>query len=138
MVEKFTATVDQWVQKSAKRMRAIHNQSVQDVIDDAQTTTAKGGRMHVDTGFLRASGQASLSGMPTGPIRGNAADFYQTDAAAVELTLAAHRLGTPFFFGWTAVYARFREYKDGFLRLAAQKWPRFVSANVTKAKQRFK
>lgn len=140
MVERFSATIDEWVKKSKNRMQAIHNQSVQDVIDDAQLPIAKGGRMHVDTGFLRASGQASLNGMPTGPVRGdqNIPNYYSPDSQSVELTIGKHKIGQTFFFGWTANYARAREQKDAFLRLAAMKWTTFVARNVELAKQRFK
>lgn len=140
MVKKFSATLDEWARKSKNRMNAINRQSIQDVIDDAQTPLAKGGRMHVDTGFLRASGSASNTGMPSGPVRGdsNVPNYYSPDSGAVETVIAKTEIGTPFFFGWTAAYARIREQKDAFLRLAAQKWPTFVRQNVQKAKERFR
>jgi len=140
MVKKFSVQLDEWAAKSKNRMVAINRQSIQDTVDAAQLPVAKGGNMRVDTGFMRASGQASHSGMPTGPVRGDSdvPNYYAPDSAAVETTIATTELGTPFFFGWTAGYARFREYKDAFLRLAAQRWPQTVRDNVRKAKERFK
>ncbi len=140
MVKNFSATLDAWSRKSTQRMNAINRQSIQDTIDAAQLPTAKGGNIRVDTGFLRASGAASNSGMPSGPIRGDVEipNYYSSDSAAAETVIAKTEIGTPFFWGWTAGYARFREYKDGFLRLAAQAWPQTVRKNVQKAKERYK
>lgn len=141
MVTKYeVGNLDPWVTKVKSRIEAVNRQSIQDTVDAAQLPTAKGGNMRIDTGFLRASGTASNSGMPSGPVRGdaNVPNYYSPDSAAVEITIAKTDVGTPFFFGWTAAYARFREYKDGFLRLAAQKWPQTVKANIRKAKERFR
>lgn len=95
--------------------------------------------MRVDTGFLRASGQASLTGMPTGPGRGSPDGTYPPDTTSVIVTIANAKVGEDrIFFGWTANYARYRESRDAFLRLAVQKWDQIVSSNVAKAKARFK
>jgi len=138
---EFVAQVDSWVLESIKRMKAVRNAAIEAVVNDAQLATAKGGRMRVDTGFLRASGQMSLNGMPTGPVRGDdaATKFQYDDGAAitpVSLILARASLGTDLYFGWTANYARARESHDGFLRLAVQKWPQFVDEATRKAKAR--
>ena len=105
---------------------------------------AKGGRMRVDTGFLRASGQASLTGMPTGPSRppseepGAHYDDGSPVPASVVVTIASINVenGDKFYFGWTANYAKFREAKDGFLRLGVQRWQQIVDATVQRLKQR--
>lgn len=126
---------------SEKRMIAVMRQSLQDVVNNAQTPTAKGGRMRVDTGFLRASGQASNSGLPQGPSR-PAKDAkpgqYATDETATVLVLANLQLGQTFFFGWTANYARYRELYDGFLEGALQHWGRIVAFNADRARQGLK
>lgn len=140
MTDTFTAQVSTWAAKSQKRLRAISNQSTMDVIEDAQLPQAKGGRMHVDTGFLRNSGQVSLNGMPTGPTRGDKNASYDGDALAsvAALEIAKAQPGQTIFFGWTANYAQARENKDAFLRLAIQKWQSFVDKNVALAKARYK
>ena len=139
-MSKFAAKVDAWVIGSKKRMTAIHHESVQRTIDDAQEPTAKGGRMRVDTGFLRASGQLSLNGMPTGPIRGEPDAVYAVGAFGkpTELVLASSTFDDTLFFGWTANYARYREVKDAFLRIAAQRWPETVAQVTREAKARIK
>lgn len=138
---EFTAQVDDWVLQSIIRMKVVRNKSIEMVVNDAQLPVGKGGRMRVDTGFLRASGQMSLNGMPTGPVRGDddAKQFQYGDGSEitpVSLILARASLGTNLFFGWTANYAKAREAKDGFLRLAVQRWPEFVAEATRTSKSR--
>lgn len=119
-------------------MNALLRASVQDVIDKAQTTTSRGGRMRVDTGFLRASGQASLSGMPTGPSRGERKEpgSYTYNPENVTLVIGQLTIGRTFFFGWTAAYAGIREVYDGFLGTAVQDWPAIVARNTDEIRER--
>lgn len=137
----FSAQVDEIVAKTQKRMLALSRESIQRVIDDAQTPVAKGGRMRVDTGFLRASGQGSLTGLPTGPVRGESKDkgFYDNgEKSVVELQLGQLQLGGIFYFGWTANYAKYREAFDGFLEAAVQSWPQIVKDVTEEIKKRIK
>lgn len=136
MAKKFFAQVDQMVSRNERILDAVAKESFQTVVDISQTPVAKGGNMRVDTGFLRASGQASLDGMPTGPAR--PADGMGGGDADVTLTVAKLQLGDTFYFGWTANYARPREYIDGFLRLATQRWQSIVSGVVARAKARIR
>lgn len=135
---KFSEQVDAIVKATDKRMTALVRESVQDVIEIAQTPTGKGGKMRVDTGFLRASGQSSLTGMPTGPARGDPNGSYAFNERTVQLSLAKFKLGATFFFGWTAAYAKYREAYDGFLESAVMRWPSIVAANCEKIKKRIK
>lgn len=123
---------------SDERMIFVARQSIADVIDNAQTAVAKGGRMRVKTGFLRASGQASLLGMPQGPTRGTREepDSYAYNEATTESVLGNLTLGATFFFGWTANYAEVRELYDGFLEGAMQHWQRIVAFNTDTIRQR--
>lgn len=139
MAQTFTAQIDAWCSKVEARREAVFKQSAQDVIDAAQVPTAKGGRMRVDTGFLRASGRASTSGLPgleenpyTEP---NSVNWADDD---VSLVIAGARPGQPIFFGWAANYARIRESYDGFRAHAALQWQAIVKRNVAKAKARFR
>ena len=138
MSGKFTAQVDAIIAKTDKRLLALQRESIQRTVDDAQTPVAKGGRMRVDTGFLRASGQGSLNGMPTGPTRGEKDGTYTYDTNNVVVTLAKMKLGATFFFGWTANYAKYREAYDGFLESAVQKWQQTVDAVTAEIKARIK
>ncbi len=133
MAQTFGASVDAWVRASKARMEAVHKTATQSVIDDAQTPVGKGGRMRVDTGFLRLSGQTSLEGMPTGPERPSEGFPKGEDA---NLVIGRARLGDTIYHGWTAAYARARESKDAFLGLATQKWQQYVDKAVAEAKRR--
>jgi len=137
---KFTATIAEWATKSEKGMAAIRNESVKRVIQQAQTPTAQGGNMRVDTGFLRSSGQLSFSGMPTGPVRpapDAAPNQYGFDVSPVALQLAGAGLNTTLYWGWTANYAKYREWHDAFLRLAVQNWPTIVNTVTNDIKKRY-
>lgn len=141
MSGKFEAQVDAIVAKTEKRMLALMRESIQRTVDDAQTPVGKGGRMRVDTGFLRASGQGSLNGMPTGPVRGDSKvpGFYDNGGATpVIVELSKLEFGATFFFGWTANYAKYREAYDGFLEGAVQKWQQTVDAVAEEIKARIK
>lgn len=135
-----TADVESFVRVSKERMLAVARQSIQDVAENAQQPVAKGGRMRVDTGFLRASGGASLVGMPTGPGRGElkAPNSYSWDVKSVTLTLANMKFGDTFYFGWVANYARYRELYDGFMEGALQHWARIVAINTATLRERIK
>jgi len=140
---KFTATVESWAARSELALGAIRNESVKRVIQKAQLSDDKGGRMRVDTGFLRSSGQLSLNGMPTGPIRPSEDAVkndprYDFDVSPVVLILAGASLDNTLFFGWTANYAKYREWHDGFLRLAVQQWPTIVNSVTAELKRRYK
>lgn len=135
------ADVDEIILKSKKRMNAVMRESLQRTIDIAQTPTAKGGRMRVDTGFLRASGQSSLNGLPTGPTmkpKDAVANQFSPDAENVTVTLSQMKFGSTFFFGWTANYAKYREAYDAFLYGAIERWQHTVNDVVEEVRKRMK
>lgn len=128
MATRFSAQVSTWARKSERRMTAIFRESVQRTINDAQTPVAKGGRMPVDTGFLRNSMTASLSGLPVGPsVRGEG----QGNPDDVVLVIAGAKIGDIIWAGWAAEYSPFMESRYGFREAAVQKWPSTVR-NVTR------
>jgi hypothetical protein len=133
---KFTAQIEDIVKTVDGGFLAVMRASIYDVVDDAQTPTGKGGRMRVDTGFLRASGQASLTGMPTGPDRGDPNGKYEFQEASITASLQNMQLGNTFFFGWTAAYARYREVYDGFLQGALMHWDRIVTFHTDTVRYR--
>lgn len=105
------------------------------------TAPGKGGRMRVDTGFLRASGQLSFNGMPTGPSQrpeDAKADQFKWVKEPVEAKIKGAKLGVTIYWGWTANYARYREKYDGFMETVLQKWQQTVDSVVEEAKARFK
>jgi hypothetical protein len=52
----FTADVEDFVKETNERMEAVMRASLNDVVENAQTPVAKGGRMRVHTGFLLYDG----------------------------------------------------------------------------------
>ena len=131
MAKTFSAQVDDWIAKSERLSMAVLQQATQAVINEANTPVAKGGRMRVDTGFLRNSLKANIGSMPSG-----ASSPGNWDDSEVVLTLTRLQPGQVFYAGWTANYARPREHFDGFLRMAAQKWQEQVDAAARQLKQR--
>jgi hypothetical protein len=140
MVKRLSATVDSWVRESDRRLEAVFKESTQRVIEDAQLPRSKGGRMRVDTGFLRASGKVSHKKMPK--IKDNArpreGKTYSPDPYSLEI--AKTKIGQTLYFGYTASYADDREYgangqaPDGFLRGAVRKWQQIVNRVVSELK----
>jgi hypothetical protein len=131
----FSKTIDKFNKKVAKRVRATGREAVQLTIDDAQEPKGDGGNMPIVTGFLRASIQGQVGEMPRGP---------SSNASRVDMKNVSQIAGMPiaaalvrwnpyrsqdFNVGWTANYARFMEFRYGFMRLAVMKW----DSNIKKA-----
>ena len=140
MAKGFSATVDKWTRKTEARTEAVFKQSAQTLFEQAQTTIGEGGKLPLDTGWLRASFSASLQGMPAGvganPYKSGSqqADWNSADTV---LTINGAKLGDSIWAGWGAVYARAMEYKYGFSRSAAQNWSAIVNQTAAEAKARF-
>jgi hypothetical protein len=125
MAGTFAADLQRFGAKVQRRALDVARESIQDVIDDAQTPKAKGGRMPVDTGFLRNSLASGLNG-----------SFGPPDENSYILTIGQLDLGDVARFAWTAEYAIFQELGTSafagnhFVGVAAAKWPQFVEANA--------
>lgn len=134
----FDKQVSDFVDKYKKRLRATAKLAVQDTVNMAQVPVAKGGLMRVDTGFLRASIAANVGGMPAGPSRNSGEDVDWTfQGSPMAATLVRwNPEDETLYVGWTANYARPREYRDGFMRTATDKWPETVDRVARKVRQR--
>lgn len=130
----FSAQLDAWTLKAKGRTTAVFKAASQKVGTEANTPKGLGGRLPLDTGFLRGSFAASLEGMPVGPTRPSEG---KPSAEDVGLTIARAQLGDTIYMGWTAVYARVQEVRNGFLESAAQNWPKIVREAAAEAKRRF-
>lgn len=138
MARTFAAQVDAWASKSDRRMTAIFRESTQRVGEQAQTNYNEGGKLPIDTGFLRQSYSVSLSGMPFGvsvPPDGQSSFSY--DSGPVDLVIASAGIGDVISGGWVANYAIYMEERFGFLRSAAQNWSAIVNEVTAEAKVRF-
>jgi hypothetical protein len=148
----FADQVSQWVLKTQKRQDAVLRESVQRLKDEMQKVGpsvanpagGEGGNMPVDTGFLRASIQASFDG----PIPMRAGAFadksktYAYDPAPLVALIAKMKVGQTIWLTYGAAYARAVEYGArghpgyAFVRKAAQKWPQIVEQVSKEAQQR--
>jgi hypothetical protein len=127
MAGSFTASVKNWSEKAIRNAELVFKQSVQDLFELANRPVAKGGRMRVDTGFLRNSLTMELNGTT-----------FLGSADSYVLAVANLNLGDSIFGGWTANYAIPREFgargqsPDFFARGAAMEWVSIVGANAAK------
>lgn len=132
----FAAQVSAWVAETKQRTTAVFRESAERVIEQMQTPVGAGGNMPVDTGFLRASLQASLTApMPIDPAARPAEGTSHTYSADVaSIVIAGAEVGQTVYATYTAAYAAAQEYGShgregrGFVRLAAQQWPQIVTA----------
>lgn len=141
MTRSFSAQVSKLTANYDRRLTAVLRQSVQDVAQEASRPRGEGGRMRVDTGFLRNSISAAVGSVPTGPGTPSSKGDPGNESASedVALVLAQAVAGGPdIYVGWTADYAGVRNYKDGFLTAAAQNWPKYVRKNATRAERLIK
>lgn len=121
---RFVADAEKFRKLTTDKMLRVAKQSIQDTIRIAQTTGANGGKMPVDTSFLRNSLITELNGSEVGE-----------GANSYVLGIAGMQLGDAFQVAWTAEYALARHYlvnaNGGMWRdSAAQQWSRIVAANV--------
>lgn len=134
----FSATVDEFVRETKERMEAMTRIALNDMINDMQSTTDKGGRMRYKTGFLSDSGRASLDGYPSGvgqrPTNALPGQ-YTWDGSALIAVLTEMRLGDTFYWGWVANYAATREVYDGFMDAPLQNWQGYVDTAVARVKK---
>lgn len=137
---KFASAVDQWALQTEQRLEAVVKTAAQDVASEMIRPVGAGGRLRVDTGFLRASLRSSTSAPPQiDPSNqpGAGAGFGDPDVA---LTILGAAIGQPIYLGFTASYAAHREYgangqaPDGFVRGAAEQWPSLVNGAVRKVR----
>lgn len=136
----FVAQHEAFREKAKRRQLAIFRESAQRVAQRAGVPETQGGRMPVDTSFLRNSVAASTHGMPS------------SASQPPELVLLTVQIGDSIYIGWTAVYAMRQEYGffgadslgrvyaqagKGFLRAQLQAWPYIVNQVTTEVRTRF-
>ena len=132
-VTTFSAQVGKWVSQSQARMDAVRKKSVERVVEIILTPQGKGGRLRVDTGFMRSSFMASTSSMPQLFREKPPGDNFDFDEASFTLVLAGWRAEDKLYAGFTANYAGHREFgsrgqpADLMVTMAAQRWPQIVA-----------
>lgn len=132
----FDAQVDAWVLETKKRLLAVFQVATQNLFFEVIKPVGAGGRMRVDTGFLRASFRASLDApiLQNNPNPGGVS--YTADTGAISLTINQAEIGQTIYGMFTANYARPREYGsrgrpgDGFVMTNAARWQDFVNEAI--------
>ncbi|HEL4296710.1 TPA: hypothetical protein UM674_000639 [Stenotrophomonas maltophilia] len=137
MANKFADQVKAFTEKARLRQEAIFKGSAQKLMEEANTPEGQGGKMPVDTGFLRNSVAASTDGPP------------EAGGQPVELVFLGLQVGQTVWAGWTAKYAMRMEHGffgedskgrtyaqagKGFARAAAQNWAFIVEAVAKEVK----
>ena len=135
MTDKFLTQIDKFVVDTETKMLNVIRHSINAVVDDAQKTVEQGGKMRVDTGFLRNSGLSQIGSMPSGASKGDPKGKYMWTDNQLGINLNQMKAGDTFYFGWTANYAKYREVYDGFLDSAAQNWQAHVDEAVRRLKK---
>jgi len=123
-------TINQWVAQSQARLEAVWKTAAQDIAREVQTPSAKGGKMRVDTSYLRNSFAASVNSTPTG--NGNSS----YSEGPVSIVIGRAKIGDTVVFGWAAQYSIYVEARYGFLRSATQNWQQIVDKAAQKVKTR--
>jgi hypothetical protein len=115
-MKSLEAQLDAWTAKTLARTEAVIKTAVQDMTTEMQTPRSKGGRLPVDTGFLRNS----ILGNGVAPVIGLTRWNIESE---------------PYTLGWTANYAIYMDARYGFFRLGIQNWPQHVQRAITKVKR---
>lgn len=138
MAKTFAAQLEAFRDKSVAQIEAVLSASVQDVVEEAQRPKAQGGRMPVDTAFLRNSLVSELNGAQMGQ-----------GAESYALTAEAMGIGDIARFAWTAAYAKrlhfgfvgedsmgrtYNQQGNYWIDGAAAEWQQTVSKNVERLK----
>lgn len=136
--QTLVADLEGIIDRTEQKMTDVIILALQDTVINMQTPVGRGGKMRVDTGFLRASARSSLEGFPSGdgmrpadaPVGEYTGIYDNWEVSSVTATLINLKLGDTFYFGWVANYAPTRELYDGFMESSIKNWPRFVAFAV--------
>ena len=134
----FSVQVDNFIAKSRRRRTAVLRTAAQMVVKEMQTPIAKGGRLPVDTGFLKNSLVTELDG--GAPIATPGTDAEGGRGDSYVLGIAGLDWGKSILFGYTANYARYQEYGTSrqqpraFVSGAARKWRGYVRQAANRAR----
>jgi hypothetical protein len=147
-VTTFSADVDDWVNESKVRILTVFQEATQAMFYGVLSPVGGGGRMRVDTGFLRASFAVSLDNpilrveknpSPRRSDDGGGIKF-PFDSGPISLVINQADVGQTIYGMFTANYARPREYGargkpgDGFVMTNAARWQDYVNEATLKVK----
>lgn len=124
--QSFESSVTDWARATERRLHAVFRASAQALYFEVRRPKGKGGNMPVDTGNLRRSLVASNSSMPRLAKLGSPRVNYPEAISSVTAVIANTPLGGRVYLGFQAAYASIQEWRNGFVRQAAMRWPQIV------------
>jgi hypothetical protein len=135
MANDFAAQVEDWCKNSEVLLEAVFRESAQRVFEVMTLARGLGGNLPVDTGYLRASIQASKTApAPIDPSsKGNAGAKYAFNPGPINMVINDAKLGETVFVTVTASYGPHVEFGTSkqpaalFVEQAAQQWPQIVA-----------
>jgi hypothetical protein len=149
----FTKQVQGWADATGEKLKQVFHESTIDTLQEMQKIgpssafpAGQGGRMPVDTGWLRASIRVVLGGdVPSidpssYPPHDAGENSIPYDQSGNEATIMSAELGTTIAVGYTAAYAELQEYGSGksppraFVGVAVIMWPSIVQNAVGRVK----
>lgn len=140
--KNFNGKINKFVANTEQLMLDVTTNALQNLIEESSTPVEAGGKMPVDTGFLRLSGTGAINELPKGEtegrqrLPGEVGVIYKSDpSGSVGGILPKLKLGDTFYYGWTARYAIYQEFKHGFLVSACAKWQNFIDNSIRKLKK---
>lgn len=139
MPKSFSDTISKWTARQELAMESVAKEAAQGLSEEVTKPRAKGGRMPVDTGFLRNSFAAAVNSIPRGEAAGSDG-FSKTDFDMQPIVLTINKLkaGDRLVLGFTANYARAMEFRYFFVRSAAQNWPIHIEKATKKVARALK
>lgn len=140
-VKQTGMSMDAWLRKVPDTALAVVQETASRVVEIAQTPIPQGGRMPIDTNFLRASFVAVLNAsMPAATSPGPASQRPLWRGAGAAAVISRMKLGDFLRMGWTAHYAIHLEFGTeklapyAFARSAMDQWNATMRTVVAEAK----
>lgn len=132
MSDNISVDVEKFITLVQKRVDLIVKDAIQQVVLGATVPKAQGGRMPVDTGFLRNSMVAAIGTYPVGPSTPDSDPMGVPPTVSIMPTVNQWDLTEPLYIGFSANYARQQEAANGFIEAEVQKWPQTVRESIGK------
>lgn len=133
----FSADVDDWIRESEARVETVLKMATQELFYGVLKPVREGGRMRIETGFLRSSFTVTLNAPMTRAVpRPDGDATYSVDTGAISLVINQAEIGQTIYGVFAANYARPREYGsrgkpgDGFVMTNAARWQDYVDEAV--------
>lgn len=125
----FASQVAAWATKTEDAQTEILHESLRHLVDEVTRPKNAGGHIPVVTGNLGNSVAVST----LGPVTFDwTTKKFRNPADAVNNAIAGVGVGETAWVGFRAPYAHKIEVDNGFVRLAAQRWPQIVVEAVRK------